>query len=328
MPLQANSNYPGAPWYQINGHWQTFLPAATGPKVTYRRERLELVDGDFLDLDWLQARQPADSLVVLTHGLEGNSRRPYIRSTARYFHERGWDALAWNCRSCSGEMNRTFRFYHHGEIEDIHTVIQHALDTFAYRRVVLIGFSMGGAMTTKYLSVKGADADAAIIGGIAFSAPFDLKVSVDALDLPQNRVFRNMFMKQLLRKMHYQNVRFPGRMDMDKVKIIQCWRDFDEYLTAPFLGMADAAEFYQVGSARHFIDTLQRPVLAVSALNDPIIVEGCLPLPEAITHPWLYLELPPVGGHIGFSLGKSTHNWMDVRAWEQVSAWVALSAEL
>lgn len=321
MPLTHDSSYPGAPWYQTNGHWQTFLPAFSGPKVAYRRERLELPDGDFLDLDWLQHHQPADSLVVLTHGLEGNSRRPYMRSMARYFHQHGWDALAWNCRSCSGEMNRLFRFYHHGETEDIHTVIEHALHTFGYRRVVLIGFSMGGAMTTKYLSVHGTDAHPAILGGIAFSAPFDLKASVDALDLPQNRIFRDMFMKQLARKMHYQSARFPGKLDMDKLKLVKTWRDFDEHLTAPFLGLPDAAAFYTVGSARLYLPTLQRPVLAVSALNDPIIIPACLPLAEAPAHPWLHLELPATGGHIGFSLGKRTHNWMDVRAWAQVMDW-------
>lgn len=320
MAVNHHSNYPGPPWYQINGHWQTIMPALYGPKVDFRRERLELDDGDFLDLDWLQ-QKGARSLVILTHGLEGSSRRPYMRTAARFFHERGWDALAWNCRSCSGEMNRLFRFYHHGEIEDIHRVVSCALERFDYEEVVLIGYSMGGAMTTKYLSVHSDKLPNNILGGIAFSAPFDLEASVDALELPGNELYKKRFLRQLGEKFRIKDQLFPGVLDMDKLEKIETWRQFDEWFTAPILGVESAQDFYELASARNFLSGLKRPVLAVSALNDPIITDGCLPLAEAEDHPYLQLELTPEGGHVGFSLRKAKHSWMDERAWEEIQQW-------
>jgi hypothetical protein len=313
-------SYPGPPWYQINGHWQTILPALRGPKVGFHRERLELDDGDFLDLDWLQ-NKGSRSLVILTHGLEGNSRRPYMRSAARYFHALGWDALAWNCRSCSGEMNRLFRFYHHGEIEDIHRITTYALQQKDYQEVVLIGYSMGGAMTTKYLSVHSPDLPEVIRGGIAFSSPFDLEASVDALELPGNELYKTRFMKQLGEKFRIKDQRFPGKLDMAKLEEIETWKQFDEWFTAPILGVASAQEFYDLASAKNFLPTLKRPVLAVSALNDPIITEACLPLEEAKDHPYLTLELTPDGGHVGFSLRRNKHSWMEERAWQEILKW-------
>ena len=105
MPLIVESSY-RPPAYLLNGHWETIIPS-TFRKITdvaYQRERLELADGDFLDLDWL--KQSSAKLVIISHGLEGSSERHYAKGMAKFFYRHGWDALAWNCRGCSGEMNR------------------------------------------------------------------------------------------------------------------------------------------------------------------------------------------------------------------------------
>lgn len=322
MAISQEHNYPGPPWYQFNGHLQTIVPAFGGPPTRYERERLELPDGDFLDLDWLYQKHSSDALVILTHGLEGNSSRPYIRSAARFFHERGWDVLAWNCRSCSGEMNRALRLYHHGEIEDIHAVTTHALENGVYNQVVLIGYSMGGAMIAKYLSVHNSSLPASILGGIAFSSPFDLEASVNALELPGNGIYKKRFLRQLGEKIRYKDERFPGLIDISKLDEIETWRDFDEWFTAPLLNLPSAAAFYEIASAKNYLSTLDRPMLAVSALNDPIITEECLPLEEAPAHPHFHLELTEKGGHVGYSIrGKRRQNWMNVRAWEEIEKW-------
>lgn len=136
----------------VNRHMETIIPSMffKVDDIIYDRERLELSDGDFLDLDWLTGKKKKENLIVLSHGLEGSSDRYYIKRAARYFHERGWDILAWNCRSCSGEMNRLPRFYHHGDTEDLSKVIDHVLKS-SYKKVILIGYSMGGSMSLKYL---------------------------------------------------------------------------------------------------------------------------------------------------------------------------------
>lgn len=316
MPRVFHSQYPGPPWYQINGHAQTIMPAFKRWSLSYARERLELPDGDFLDLDWL--RQPTSStrLVILTHGLEGNSQRPYIQSAAHFFHTKGWDALAWNCRSCSEEMNRLPRLYHHGEIEDLGQVVEHALRDGQYAEVVLLGYSMGGSMNTKYLSVKADAVPEPVKGGVAFSSPFDLAASVDALEWPGNGVYKRRFLEQLSRKIKSIDSRFPGRIAPKKLAQVDRWRDFDEWFTAPLLGLASAEDFYALASAKNFLPGLRHPVLLVNALNDPIIPLECSPISFAEQSEQLFLELPQQGGHVGFTLSRNTWNWMDYRAHE------------
>ena len=163
--------------------------------MDYERERLELPDGDFLDLDWLKAGHKR--LIILSHGLEGSADRHYIKRPAKLFHNKDWDILAWNNRSCSGEMNRLPRFYHHGATEDISAVIDHALD-HGYEQVVLMGYSMGGGMQQKYLGER--EPDKRIIGAVSFSVPCNVLNSADELGKKGNKFYEDRFIRKLKEK--------------------------------------------------------------------------------------------------------------------------------
>lgn len=314
MPLIQPSYYTGPPAYLYNGHLQTIVPSLLRKVkgIDYQRERLTLSDDDFVDLDWL--RNGHTKLVVITHGLEGDSRRQYVMGAAKLFAENGYDILAWNCRSCSGEMNRAFRLYNHGEIGDIHEVIQHALKSGVYADVTLLGFSMGGNITLKYLGVHGLKVASVIRRGIAVSAPTDLHASARLLDLPLNRFYRNRFMKKLLVKIAQKARQFPGRLDMDNVRRISIWRDFDTYFSAPINGYRDADDFYAQASAVNFMPGITVPVLVLNAQNDPMLSPECSPLQLAQQHPYIYLETPLSGGHVGFMVPHDPHTYAERRA--------------
>jgi uncharacterized protein len=80
MPILASRFHP--PAFLHNGHLQTILPVLLPRRfsIVFERERLELEDGDFLDLDW--ARIGGDKLAILSHGLEGRSDDSYNRGMA------------------------------------------------------------------------------------------------------------------------------------------------------------------------------------------------------------------------------------------------------
>lgn len=317
MPLLEKSAYPGPPFWQINGHLQTIVPGkfrqVSG--VAYERERIATPDGDFLDLDWL--RQGRRRLVVLTHGLEGDSSRQYILGTAKLFAQNGWDALAWNCRSCSGEMNRAFRMYHHGDVDDIQTVVHHALAKDGYDMVALVGYSMGGNITMKYLGVLGQRAPAQVRAAVAFSAPCDISAAADALDRWDNRIYKKRFMDALSGKIRQKDADYPGRLDLSRLRTVRRWRDFDEWFSAPISGFRDAADFYRQASAKNFIAGIRAPTLLVNAANDPILLPTCFPVEIAREHPFFHLEMPREGGHCGFQArGRDEFSWSERRALE------------
>lgn len=311
------------PLHHFGPHLQTILPALTHrfPEISYRRERLELADGDFLDLDWLE-NGAADSrkLVILTHGLEGSTDRPYMKGMAKIFHENGWQVLAWNCRSCSGEPNRLFRFYHHGDIEDLTTVIDHAFLTEKWEAVALIGFSMGGSMTLKYVGTQGENIRPEIRAAIGFSVPCDISDGADALDRADNFIYKRRFFRALSAKIVEKDRRFPGKLDVSLLKKVRRWRDFDEWFSAPIGGFSGAADFHKNASSKNFVGGTRIPTLLVSAANDPILMPSCFPEGLARQHPFFHLEKTAVGGHVGFIEKGRLSAWSERRAWAFVSA--------
>lgn len=322
MPLVQESTYPGPPRYQLNGHFQTIMPALTRKieNVGYERERLELADGDFVDLDWLDAQ--SQELIILSHGLEGSTDRVYMKAAAQFFSEQGMDVLGWNCRSCSGEMNRKMRLYNHGEIGDFGQVVNHALGRKLYQKIHLIGYSMGGSILLKYLGVHGKNLPEPIKTGIAFSSPCDLKGSIQTLELSSNWFYRRKFFTSLRKKIEAKALQFPGQIDLSKFEQIKTWRDFDEFYSAPINGYKDADDFYWQASAQNFVAGIQIPALLCNAQNDPILTPSCSPKALADQHPYFFVETPRNGGHVGFSIKQQAgpYCWLEHRALEFIRA--------
>ncbi len=321
MPLIHKSSYQPKSYRLFNGQRQTLAPAFFRKilGVRYNRERLELSDGDFVDLDWIFKKRKR--LAILTHGLEGNTDRYYIKGAAKFFDQKDWDILAWNCRSCSGEMNRKLRLYNHGEIEDIHEIIQHAMQQNDYEQIVLLGYSMGGSISLKYASVYAQKMIAPLTHVLAYSAPTDLKESVKALLEKGNALYRTMFRDRIERKIRIKAKLFPKKINLDKLKKVKTWWDFDRYFSAPVNGFDDVEEFYHQASAKNFMPQLQIPALLVNAYNDPIIPSTCSPIEMAKHHKYLHLEMPEEGGHVGFmQKNESEFSWMEHRAWEFIHA--------
>ncbi len=114
-----------APAWLPGGHAQTIWPFfLRRPEVAFRRERIETPDGDFWDLDWLDAPPaaagaPATPTVILFHGLEGGSGSHYARALMAHLRGLGWRGVIPHFRGCGGEPNRHPRAYHSGDHEEI-----------------------------------------------------------------------------------------------------------------------------------------------------------------------------------------------------------------
>ena len=316
MPLLPNSSYKRPKWL-FNGHLETIYPALLREVVfkSPRRERIQTHDGDFLDLDWYQEKNPR--LAIISHGLEGNSSRPYMLGMARKLYSEGFDVLTWNYRGCSEELNQKAIFYHSGATYDLMTVVTHAQTI--YQEISLIGFSLGGNLTLKFLGEVQASLSK-IKKAVAISVPLDLSGSCEKISTGQNLMYSKRFLKTLKEKVARKSALFPDELPLEKLQKVKTLRDFDDVITGPLHGFADAAEYYQVNSSLQFLDKIEVPTLILNAQNDPFLSPTCFPETLAKRLDGVYFEFPKHGGHVGFA--TSSHEktyYSEARAVEFIS---------
>ena len=312
MPIITSKYSP--PFLFKSGHFSTIysglIRRVNG--LNQHRERLELSDGDFLDLDWSYAARPSTGVAILLHGLEGNAQRPYITGSAKQFNTIGIDACAVNYRGCSDETNRLFQSYHSGATEDLEAVINYILKEKKYTNIYLKGFSLGGNMALKYLG-EGRYIPKEIKGAIAVSVPCNLYSSLLELLKPKNRLYANRFKKHLIEKLRAKQLLFPERISDTDIAKINTLKDFDDIYTSRAHGFKDAIDYYQKSSSLQFIHAIRTPTLIINAQNDSFLGDQCYPFKEAEQNNNVHFELPLYGGHVGF-YGQNNITYTEKRA--------------
>lgn len=299
MPIVTPSYNP--PLIFKNAHFSTIYAGIfrkVAP-IAQHRERIELPDGDFLDLDWSFAGVRTQKVAILLHGLEGHGQRPYMTGAAKQLNENGYDACAVNFRGCSGETNRLFRSYHSGATEDLAAVVNHILTNKSHSLVYLKGFSLGGNLALKYLG-EGRILPSGLKAAVAVSVPCDLYSSLTQLLTIKNRAYSNRFKKHLKDKLWPKLAKFPHLISAHEIKQIKTLQDFDDIYTSKAHGFKDAIDYYEKSSCRQFLPNIKIPSLIINALDDTFLGQACYPYQEAEKNPCLYLETPRHGGHVGF----------------------------
>ncbi|MEJ2716316.1 MAG: alpha/beta fold hydrolase [Deltaproteobacteria bacterium] len=312
MPLISSSYR--APVLFSNPHLQTVCPSLFRRVrgVDYERIRIDTPDGDFLDLDF--SRSGSNRVAILLHGLEGNSTRAYVLGMVRALNRNGWDALAMNFRGCSGECNRKLRFYHSGDTQDLRTVLSHVSDKEPYAELVLIGFSIGGNIVLKYLGECGNNVPPIVRKAVTFSVPCDLASSSYKLAELGNRLYLKRFLRMLHQKIQMKMEIMPDRIDDTGFRKIKTFQDFDDRYTAPIHGFKDALDYWNKASCKPYLPHIAIPTLLVNSADDPFLTEPCYPIPEAEANPFLFLEIPGAGGHVGFvQFNRRGEYWSESR---------------
>lgn len=282
-----------------HAHLQTLVSALLRPlpEVTLRRERLELDDGDFVDLGWSGEHNAAGPIAVLVHGLGGGFQSKYLRGCARRLAGLGWRTVALELRGGGPETNRLSRAYHQGDTADLryiwHRLRRREPDAF----LASVGWSMGGNIVLKALGEEGdgAPIDAAFAVGV----PFDMRLSSEHIRHGFARVYQSDLLKIVKGIVRAKQHMSLAPADAVAALAARDFFEFDDAFTAPLNDFRDAADYHQRASSCPYLPHIRRTTLIVHALDDPMMcpqVLHCIPeLPPCVT-----LEVSSHGGHIGF----------------------------
>lgn len=288
------TDFKPAPWC-LNGHFHTicaslfFKPAL----VEFERCKVDTPDGDFLNIDLIHTNQDAPVLILL-HGLEGSSGRYYIQNLAHQMAFFGYNIVAMNFRSCGGEMNRTRRFYHSGEHEDLQTVCQWIQCRYPESVQLAAGFSLGGSVILNYLNHY--SDDSLIQAFAAVSVPYDLYKGSKNLQKGFNRLYDYQFVVPLREKLNKKREIFNDLPTFNGSTLF----DFDDQVTAPVHGFKDAEDYYTQCSSAFFLDQISKPGLLIHSREDPLCPFDYIPMDHIRQNPYITACFTERGGHVGY----------------------------
>jgi len=287
------------------------------PRPPLRRERLELPDGDFVDLDW--TLNESGPIVILFHGLEGSSRSHYARAMLTALPRHGFRAVLMHFRGCSGNPNRLARAYHSGDTGDIDFLIQTLKHREPDTPLAAIGFSLGGNALLKWLGEQGARAPLA--AAIAVSVPFLLHESVTHMQRGFSRLYQRHLLQSLKDSVRRKAVHRAPPVPLTELDTMRNFYDFDDRITGPLHGFRDARHYYTASSSRQYLRRIHVPTLIVHALDDPFMHASVAPQPDELSAS-IEFRLHAHGGHVGFvggALPWRPRYWLD----EQLPDWLA-----
>ncbi|MCW8408177.1 hydrolase [Legionella sp. PATHC035] len=301
-------------WWLTNAHGQTLYRTLTHRMNAFvdSYERLELPDGDFIDLAWKVNGLNEDApLIILLHGLGGNENSAYVSTLFNAFNQSGYRAVLMNFRGASGEPNRLPRFYHGGDTADLAFLLQVIKRREPTTKKGVVGISLGGNVLLKWLGETGAQS--LIDVAVAVSVPFQSQNVVERINKGFSRVYQNHLLKKLrrvfLQKLDVVNDQLP--LSQQKLYSIKTLYEFDEQITAPLHGFASASDYYLKSSSRQYLSQIKTPTLIIHALDDPFMTSDILPTSKELSSDIL-LELSQHGGHVGF-IGERGQHWLEQR---------------
>jgi len=292
-----------SPWWLPGSHLQTIYPylRLRPDPPTYRRERVETADADFVDFDWVDG--PADApVVVLFHGLEGSSKSHYASALLRAASARGWRGVVPHWRGCGGEPNRIARAYHSGDYAELEALLVAVRARTGPSPLLAVGVSLGGNVLLNWLGREPAKSRAWLKAAASVSAPIDLVASGRALDRGLNRIYARNFLKTLVPRALEKLQRFPGFCSEEQLRGVGTIHDFDDLVTAPLHGFAGVMDYWSRASSKPWLREIALPTLVLHARNDPFVPGASLPGPSEVSAA-VALEQPATGGHVGFVSG-------------------------
>jgi len=313
MPLLQSDFAPTLPFK--NNYFNTmYRPFFMKDACTYKRKRITTWDQDFIDLDF--SIVGAKTIALLIHGLEGSAASSYMIATSNHLNEAGMDSVCFNLRSCSGEDNLQLSTYHSGKTEDVDFVIHYLLENYEYENIIIVGFSLGGNLTLKYLGEYQQTLSPKIKGAIAVSVPVDITTAEKEMDKLKNKLYVEIFLKTLKNKILEKAFKFP-EYDLDKDKLFKAtkFKHLEILYTVPVFGFKSTEDYWKKASSKPYLSKIDRPTLLINAKDDTFLSPECYPIKEAMQSNYFFLETPEYGGHVGFitSFKQQENAWLEKR---------------
>lgn len=305
-----------------NPKLQTILGARflTPKRIPAPVNFVSLSDGDHLV--YLENRpvgaNTTTPVLVLCHGLLGSDHAPYMTRTTYHALRQGYSVVRLNFRRCGSISSLAKGLCHSGRSEDVIALLQHLTRRYLNAHLKLVGFSQGGNIALKAAGEL-QDTLPQLSQVIAICPPIDIAQSAHRINLPNNHLFQQHFIKALKTFVQQRHRQFPELGPIPDIRTHDSFWQFDDYYTAPHSGFKDVHDYYQQASSHAYLDSIRCQTEILFSEDDPIVDSSCL---ENMALPYnVHTTKTRYGGHMGYFQLKhalANRRWLDLFIMEKL----------
>ncbi|WP_455366547.1 hydrolase [Kaarinaea lacus] len=286
-------------WWLRNRHVQTMLPflLKTNNRIPHEKQRLELPDGDFVDVFWCDAKQQpqraVQPVVIVLHGMGGCFQSHYISGMINALLQSGYRVAFLHARGCSGEPNRLPSTFHAADTSELQQLVLTVKEQNPDRPVAALGFSLGGSIILNWLAQN--NSNDLLAAAVAMSVPFDLSATADTLNQGFSRIYQQYLLRQLKTLAIRKSELHPAPLTVSEIQHIKTLREYDDRMTAKINGFDTADNYYRIASCKQYLTSIRTPTLIIHAVDDPFVPADSVPTEQELASP-VTLELAQQGG--------------------------------
>jgi predicted alpha/beta-fold hydrolase len=253
-----------------------------------------------IQVDRVRSAAP-QALVLLLHGLAGDSGRPGVRRLALLLQQAGFCVWRPNLRGAGLSRSTSRGTYAAACNADLLPLLAEARRQAAGQPLFAVGLSLGGTILLNALLEQ----PHALDGLACVSSPLDLAACSRQIDRPRNRLYARWLLRRLIAQTRADPAwadaqpADPSLVGLDRLRRIH---DFDARITAPRWGYESVEQYYAAASPlpRLLAAAALPPLLLVHALDDPWVPALATRQLAAAAPLGVEVLLSEHGGHNGF----------------------------
>ncbi|XP_063678689.1 monoacylglycerol lipase ABHD2-like [Bolinopsis microptera] len=320
-----------------SGHLQTAVLGKMGrsvnPLLPLVRRSFKLDDGATVYYDTFDPPfTRATATIVVVPGINNTSEKLYIKTFVRSCLGAGYRVVCLNHLGSLKDYPITSpRIFGYGHTEELSRLVDIIKERYPTSPKILLGFSMGGNVVTKYLGERPERQDW-FVGVISACQGYDISkqgpyfLTWDRMARLYNWAITN----DALKATFYRHSKvMAGIYDMRRVSSATCMQDFDACVMSKMYGYESHEHMYKDWSCSRLLDNIKIPMITLNAVDDPIIAPVCsdIAIRQACKNDRVLHIQTQCGGHLGYYTGgwiiPNGLSWLDTSIVEFCGALLA-----
>ncbi len=256
------------------------------------------------------------SAIIMLHGLGACHSGSYMTGVCEALLQRGFRTIRLDMPGAGPSSATTDLPPHAGSSVHVLKMLDWISENWGINKFKLVGFSLGGnislhlaAAFASQLEKRSKDGKFSIESIYAMAPPIDLDYCCRSMERGLNRIYAKYFLRNLSRSAKARAERWPRWKDVSSGFTAKTIRSFDDAVTAPLSGFADASEYYAFSSVHQRLDEIKIPTTIVADRDDPIVP---MQIFERAKLGAIRMITTEFGGHLGYythRFGKGVQRW-------------------